>query len=111
MWTACCMETMTKDRIKKRLTCHSRGVRVSVRILHVLHQLLAIHEQFLALRAIDSVGAADQGRVLWERDHPSEALACPGTLAYSTLILTLCATMLAPSTRLTHTRAVSSYTQ
>lgn len=39
-----------------------------MRILHVLHQLLAIHEQFLTLRTIDSVGATDQGSVLWGRD-------------------------------------------
>lgn len=35
-----------------------------MRKLHVFHQQLAIHEQFLTMRAIDSVGAPDQGGVL-----------------------------------------------
>lgn len=61
----------TRYRHKQPLllpTCYSRGVWVPMRILHVLHQLLAIHEQFLTLRTIDSVGATDQGSVLWGRD-------------------------------------------
>lgn len=55
---------MSVGFVQELPTCYSRGVWIPMRKLHVFHQQLAIHEQFLTMRAIDSVGAPDQGGVL-----------------------------------------------
>ena len=45
-------------------TCNSGSVGVAMGELHVFHELLPIHEEFLALGAVDGVGAPYESRML-----------------------------------------------
>lgn len=61
-------EKVSENHVELILTGYAGGIRVLVRVLHVLHKGLAAEEQLVADRTAGCIWAANQGGVLLEHN-------------------------------------------